>query len=56
MWLEAWAWVWLPPVGGLAFWLVRSHLALRREVRALRRQVERMESELRTAYGQHRVA
>ena len=44
MWLEELAWLWLPILGGLGIWMLGRLLALRAEVRLLRKRVEVLEA------------
>ncbi|HKA53232.1 MAG TPA: hypothetical protein VKJ47_06175 [Candidatus Binatia bacterium] len=47
MWLEEFAWLWVPIVGGAALWMIRRLVALCTEVRMLRERVEGLEQESR---------
>lgn len=49
MWLEEFAWLWLPIAGGCGLMLIWSHIALRAAVRALRERVERLEADVSTS-------
>jgi len=43
MWLEEFAWLWVPIVGGAGLWMIRRLVALCTEVRMLRERVEGLE-------------
>jgi len=43
MWLEEFAWLWVPILGSAGLWMVRRLVALGTEVRMLRERVERLE-------------
>lgn len=45
MWLEEMVWLWLPVAGGVGLWVIRSMIALRAEVRALRQRLDKVEAE-----------
>ncbi len=45
MWLEEMVWLWLPVAGGVGLWVIRSMIALRTEVRALRKRLDKVEAE-----------
>ena len=47
MWLEEFAWLWVPIVGGAGLWMIRRLVALCTEVRMLRERVEGLEQERR---------
>ena len=57
MWLEEFAWFWLPAGCGVGLWVMWRRVALKAEVRMLHARVERLEDE-EAARGraQHRVA
>ena len=57
MWLEEFAWLWLPIVCAAGLWITWRFVALTTEVRTLRERVERLEEE-RTVRGddQRKVA
>ncbi len=57
MWLEEFAWFWLPAVCGIGLWGLWRLVALKTEIRALSQRVEQLEEE-RTVrgYDQRRVA
>ena len=57
MWVEEMIWLWLPVVGGIGLWGIRSMLALKKEVRMLRQQLARMEASMTSrANEEHRAA
>lgn len=45
MWLEELVWVWGPLVGGVGLWCVWSLVALKAEVKALRRRMAHLENQ-----------
>jgi len=46
MWLEEFAWAWLPIVGVIGLWLGRGYVAMKAEIRKLVERVDRLESRI----------
>lgn len=56
MWLEEFAWLWLPIVGVVALWLGRDYVATKAQIRKLVERVDRLESQTETGKGDKRHA
>ena len=51
MWLEEFAWAWLPIVGVIGLWLGWECVAMKKEIRKLAERVDRLESQTATGEG-----